>query len=243
MDKIKAIFNWSGGKDSSLALYHILKEGKFDITELVTTVNSKFDRISMHGVRRELLYAQGKSIGIPIKEIRLPEMPSMSEYDKIMNGVLSEFKKEKITHSIFGDIFLEDLRTYRENKGKEVGLTAHFPLWKRDTTELIHEFIDLGFKTVVVCVKSELLSQDFSGRIIDRDFLKDLPKGVDPCGENGEFHTFVFDGPTFNHPIAYKLGEKVFKEYEAPKDNEDICGSTSTKKKPSGFYFCDLIPR
>ena len=223
MNKIKAIFNWSGGKDSALALYHVLKEGKFDIDALMTTVNSKYNRISMHGVRNELLYAQGESIGIPIKEIRLPETPSMLEYNETMKTVLLELKKKEITHSIFGDLFLEDLRAYRENKLKEVGLTAHFPLWKRNTTEIIHEFIDLGFKTVVVCVKSELLGKEFTGRIIDRDFLKDLPKNVDPCGENGEFHTFVFDGPIFKTPITYTLGEKIFKEYEAPKNKEDNC--------------------
>ena len=223
MNKIKAIFNWSGGKDSALALYHVLKEGKFDIDALMTTVNSKYNRISMHGVRNELLYAQGESIGIPIKEIRLPETPSMLEYNETMKTVLLELKKKEITHSIFGDLFLEDLRAYRENKLKEVGLTAHFPLWKRNTTEIIHEFIDLGFKTVVVCVKSELLGKEFTGRIIDRDFLKDLPKNIDPCGENGEFHTFVFDGPIFKTPIAYTLGEKIFKEYEAPKNKEDNC--------------------
>ncbi len=241
MDKIKAIFNWSGGKDSSLALYHILKDGNFDVTELMTTVNSKYNRISMHGVRNEFLFAQGKSIGIPVKEIRLPEMPTMQEYDETMKKVLSKLKKEKVTHSIFGDIFLEDLRNYRENRLKEVGLKAHFPLWKRNTTELVHEFLDLGFKTVVVCVKSELLSKDFTGRVIDRDFLKDLPKNIDPCGENGEFHTFVFDGPIFKEPIAYNLGEKVFKEYKAPKDKENTCFSAATKKT-AGFHFCDLIP-
>ncbi|MBE0423663.1 MAG: diphthine--ammonia ligase [Lutibacter sp.] len=242
MNKIKAIFNWSGGKDSALALYHTIKEEKFDITALMTTVNAKFNRISMHGVRNELLYAQGKSIGIPIKEIRLPEMPSMLAYDETMKTVLLELKKKEITHSIFGDIFLEDLRTYRENKLKEVGLKAHFPLWKRNTTEIVHEFIDLGFKTVVVCVKAELLGEDFTGRIIDRDFLKDLPKNVDPCGENGEFHTFVFDGPIFKKPIAYTLGEKIYKEYEAPKNKEDNCFLSAMDKKPAGFYFCDLIP-
>ena len=242
MNKIKAIFNWSGGKDSALALFHILKEEKFDITALMTTVNAKYNRISMHGVRNELLYAQGKSIGIPIKEIRLPEMPSMLEYNETMKGVLSELKKEKITHSIFGDIFLDDLRTYRENKLKEVGLTAHFPLWKRDTTKLVHEFIDLGFKTVVVCTKAELLGEDFTGRIIDRDFLKDLPKNIDPCGENGEFHTFVFDGPIFKKPIEYTIGERIFKEYQAPKNKEDSCFSAAMDKKPAGFHFCDLIP-
>lgn len=242
MKKIKSIFNWSGGKDSSLTLYHILREGKYDVKALMTTVNTKHDRISMHGVRRELLYAQGKSIGIPVKEIRLPEMPSMSAYDEIMKNALTDLKKQEITHSIFGDIFLEDLREYRENKLNEVGLKGYFPLWKRDTTELVHEFIDLGFKTVVVCAKSELLGEDFTGRVIDKNFLKDLPNGVDPCGENGEFHTFVFDGPIFKEPIKYTLGEKVFREYKAPENKEDKCFSNSDNRKPSGFYFCDLIP-
>ncbi|SFN96239.1 Dph6-related ATP pyrophosphatase [Salegentibacter flavus] len=241
MEKIKSIFNWSGGKDSSLALYHILREGKYDVKALMTTVNAKYDRISMHGVRKELLYAQGKSIGIPVKEIRLPEMLSMSAYDETMKNVLTDIKKQEITHSIFGDIFLEDLREYRESRLNEVGLKGHFPLWKRDTTELVYEFIDLGFKTVVVCVKSELLGEEFAGRVIDKDFLKDLPKGVDPCGENGEFHTFVFDGPIFKEPIKYELGEKVFKEYKAPENKKDSCFSNSDKKS-SGFHYCDLIP-
>jgi len=242
MEQKKAIFNWSGGKDSSLALYHILKGNKYDLDSLMTTVNSQYDRISMHGVRRELLYAQGRSIGIPIREVRLPEMPSMSVYDETMCDVLTEMKSKGITHSIFGDIFLENLREYREKRLNEVGLTAHFPLWKRDTTELVHEFIDLGFKTVVVCVNSEFLSKEFTGRVIDKHFLKDLPKNVDPCGENGEFHTFVFDGPIFNQPIKYKLGERVFKKYEVPKDKNDTCSSKSDKQVASGFHFCDLIP-
>ncbi len=239
---MKAIFNWSGGKDSSLALYHILKNKEYDVQALMTTVNSKFDRISMHGVRKELLYAQGEAIGLPIKEIRLPEKPTMSEYDETMQNVLTELKADGVTHSIFGDIFLEDLKKYREERLAEVGLKAHFPLWKRDTTELVHEFIDLGFKTVVVCVKSELLSGEFAGRVIDKDFLKDLPKNVDPCGENGEFHTYVFDGPIFKNPIKYELGEKVFRAYEAPKDKNDTCFAKEPDKKPMGFHFCDLIP-
>ena len=239
---MKAIFNWSGGKDSSLALYHIMKNKEYDVQALMTTVNAKFDRISMHGVRKELLYAQGEAIGLPIKEIRLPEMPTMSEYDATMGKVLSEFKNEGITHSIFGDIFLEDLKKYREDRLAEVGIKAHFPLWKRNTKELVHEFIDLGFKTVVVCVKSEVLSDEFAGRVIDKDFLKDLPANVDPCGENGEFHTYVFDGPVFKQPIKYELGEKIFKEYAAPKDENDTCFSAEPTKKPSGFHFCDLIP-
>lgn len=243
MRKKKAIFNWSGGKDSSLTLYHVLKDNDFDVTALMTTVNSKHNRISMHGVRRELLHAQGASLGLPIKEILLPEMPSMSEYDAKMTKVLSELQKDNITHSIFGDIFLEDLKKYREDRLKEVGLIGHFPLWKRDTTELVNEFIDLGFKTVVACVKSEVLDESFTGRIIDQDFLRDLPENVDPCGENGEFHTFVFDGPIFKNPIDFTIGETIFKEYQAPKNVDDTCHSDEPDFKPSGFYFCDLIPK
>ncbi|MFD1294043.1 diphthine--ammonia ligase [Lutibacter holmesii] len=234
MKQHKAIFNWSGGKDSALALYHILNDEKFDVTQLVTTVNSKFNRISMHGVRNELLTAQGKEIGLPIQRILLPETPSMEDYDAIMKRQLIEINKQKITHSIFGDIFLEDLRTYRETRLKEVGLQGYFPLWKRNTTELVNEFIDLGFKTMIVCCKAELLGSEFTGRVIDKELLKDLPKNVDPCGENGEFHTFVFDGPIFKNPIQFKIGEKTYKEYEISKDDNS--------KKESGFHFCDLIP-
>jgi len=240
MEKPKAIFNWSGGKDSALALYHVLKDDQFEITQLVTTVNAKYNRVSMHGVRNELLTAQGEEIGIPIKKIFLPETPSMEDYNAIMKEQLSEINKGNITHSIFGDIFLEDLRTYRENKLKEVGLKGYFPLWKRDTKEIVNEFIDLGFKTIVVCAKSELLGKDFTGRVIDKDFLKDLPKNVDPCGENGEFHTFVFDGPIFKNPIKFELGEKTYREYENPNSKEDSNNLISTKSL--GFHFCDLIP-
>src|SRR5690606_26105595 len=154
------------------------------------------------------------------------------------------FRSQKgYTHSIFGDIFLEDLKKYREDKLAEQGFTAHFPIWKRDTTELIHEFIDLGFKTIVVCVKAELLDESFTGRVIDRDFLKDLPETVDPCGENGEFHTFVFDGPIFSSPVPFEVGEKVYREYRAPKSADDVCKpGDDAKPLGMGFWFCDLVP-
>ncbi len=240
--KKKAIFNWSGGKDSAFALHKILQDNAFDITALMTTVNSKYDRISMHGVRRELLLQQGASIGLPIKEIRLPEMPSMADYDNIMKEELTALQEQGVTHSIFGDIFLESLKKYREKKLSEVNIQGHFPIWKKDTTELIHEFIDLGFKTVIVCTSANLLGKEFAGRVIDKDFLKDLPKGVDPCGENGEFHTFVFDGPIFKKPINYTLGETVYKEYKAPKKKKDNCNPDNDSKKVVGFYFADIIP-
>ncbi|MBD8490842.1 diphthine--ammonia ligase [Echinicola sp. CAU 1574] len=241
---INSVFNWSGGKDSALALYHILQEQQFKVSQLMTTVNSKHDRISMHGVRRELLQAQSNAIGIPVHEILLPEMPSMSEYDQIMKSTMQKLKNAEITHSIFGDIFLEDLKKYREGRLAEIGLKGHFPLWKRNTTELIHEFLDLGFKTIVVCAKAPLLSEDFVGRIIDHDFIKELPKDVDPCGENGEFHTFVFDGPIFNKAINFELGEKVFRTYDAPKDSNDNCFAEKEETPDKvGFHYIDLISK
>ncbi len=240
---IKSVFNWSGGKDSSLALHYILQDKKYDIHTLLTTVSEKYDRISMHGVRSQLLKTQAEAIGLPLTAIKLPEMPSMSSYDEQMKLVMNDFKDKGITTSIFGDIFLEDLKSYREKQLAKVSMDAHFPLWKRDTTELIHEFIDLGFKTILVCTNASLLPKEFAGRIIDKDFLKDLPKNIDPCGENGEFHTFVFDGPIFSKPVEFELGELVFKEYRAPKDPDDNCFKKEDAPKLSGFHFQDLIPK
>jgi uncharacterized protein (TIGR00290 family) len=150
------IFNWSGGKDSALALYHCLQNPDLDIRYLVTTINDEADRISMHGVRTELLIAQAASIGIPLYQIRLPEMPDMATYDNIMRRHLAHFKSEGITHSIFGDIFLEDLKNYRDARLAEVGMTGIYPLWKRDTRELINEFLGLGFGTFIACVQERL---------------------------------------------------------------------------------------
>lgn len=238
----KSFFNWSGGKDSSLALYHTLQEGKYSIEKLLTNVNRQHRRISMHGVREELLERQANCIGIPLQKLVLPDQPSMAEYEDQMMQTMKQLQEEKFTHSVFGDIFLEDLKAYREAQLAKVQMTAVFPLWKRDTKKLINEFIDLGFKTVVVCVKAELLDKSFAGRIIDKEFLKDLPGNVDPCGENGEFHTFVFDGPIFKKPVLYKPGEKVFREYKAPEDDKNKCFTNRPQTPASmGFWFCDLL--
>lgn len=231
---IPAYFNWSGGKDSTLALYKVLQQAQFDIRYLLTTFNLEANRISMHGVRNELLVAQAASLNIPVKAVFLPSSSNMSEYENAMNIAIQEIKEEGISDCFFGDIFLEDLRIYREQKLKEVAISAHFPLWKRDTKELVREFIDLGFKTIVVCVDASKLGEEFVGRIIDSQFLDDLPGNVDPCGENGEFHTFVFDGPIFGKPVSFELGEKVVKTYSAKnKDNEPV---------EYGFWFQELIP-
>lgn len=239
----KSFFNWSGGKDSSLALYHILNDKNYLVEKLLTNVNNH-GRISVHQVSEELLEQQAKAIGVPLQKLLLPDEPSMVEYEEQMVQTMKQLQKEEFTHSLFGDIFLEDLKTYRETQMAKVQMTAVFPFWKRDTAELIQEFIDLGFKAIVVCVKAELLDKSFTGRIIDRDFVKDLPRNVDPCGENGEFHTFVFDGPIFKKPISFKAGEKVFQEYKAPKNVRGECFSGEQKKTLSmGFWLCDLLAK
>ncbi len=233
------IFNWSGGKDSSLALYHCLQNPELDIRYLVTTINDAADRISMHGVRVELLRIQAERIGIPLFEIRLPEMPGMTEYDAIMKTSLQRFRQEGITHAIYGDIFLEDLKLYREERLAEVGMTGIYPLWKRDTRELINEFFELGFGTVIACTQERL--EPFVGKEISPELIAALPADVDVCGENGEFHTFTFKGPIFKKPIGYKTGEKVYREYATPKDTTDSCFS-DTPQKAAGFWYCDLLP-
>lgn len=234
--KSKAIFNWSSGKDSAFALYKILNSNQFEIVSLITSINERYRRVSMHGLSEELLEKQAESIGISLQKIMLPESPSIDEYNSIMNLTLKELKQKGITHSIFGDIFLEDLRKYREEKLNEVGLKAVFPLWKENTKDLIQEFLSLGFKTIVICVNENFLDKSFVGRIIDQQFIDDLPENVDPCGENGEFHTFTFDGPIFQFPIKFKIGEIIRKTYPKPSSE------TSEKNDEEyGFWFCDLI--
>jgi len=238
---MKSFFNWSGGKDSALALYYAMQDKACSIEQLLTTVNKKYRRVSMHGVREDLVEKQAKAIGLPLQKLLLNEQPSMAEYEASMTHELMRLKRRGFTHAVFGDIFLEDLRKYREDRLSELGFQAIFPLWKRDTTCLVHEFLELGFKTIVVCTKAEVLDESFVGRVIDRDFLKDLPSGVDPCGENGEFHSFVYDGPIFRQPVSFSIGEKVFRQYDAPKDTKDNCFSDQSSGPAMGFWFCDLV--
>ncbi|KQB40771.1 PP-loop superfamily ATP-utilizing enzyme [Flavobacterium daejeonense] len=241
----KALFNWSSGKDSALALYKILQNPDFKIEYLLTSVNQQFQRISMHGVRVELLEQQAKSIGIPLEIMQIPEMPSMEVYENVMQQTLEKLKEKGITHSVFGDIFLEDLRQYREDKLATIGFEAVFPIWKIPTKDLIQEFIALGFKTIVVCVNERYLDQSFVGRIIDQQFIDDLPENVDVCGENGEFHTFCFDGPIFQKPIEFETGEIVYRKYEKPKQESSntACDSDDSTAYNYGFWYCDLIPK
>lgn len=230
MFKKPAVFNWSGGKDSTLALHHILAHGEYDVLYLLTTVNHHHDRVSMHGVRASLLYEQVERLNIPLIEIRLPETPDMETYEQELFIHLDKLKAEGIEYSIFGDIFLEDLKAYRVNQLAKIGLNAVFPLWKRDSLDVVTEFIKLGYQTVVVCAQDGL--QDFCGRIIDEAFLNDLPKDIDPCGENGEFHTFVFNGPIFSNNVNFTLGEKIYRTFPNPSGNKDT----------AGYWYVDLLP-
>lgn len=241
MDKLKTYFNWSTGKDSALALHYLMQDENYSIAHLLTSVNQQHNRVSMHGLRRELYQLQIDALNLPYSTIELPEQPSMQEYEILMEKEVSSLQQQGFTHAAFGDIFLEDLRKYREQQLSALNIKSVFPLWKKDTRELLNEFIDLGFKSILVCIKADLLDQEFAGRIIDADFIKDLPPNVDVCGENGEFHTFCFDGPIFNKPVPFEIGEKVYREYQAPETDADTC-STQPAKSKSGFWFCDLLP-
>lgn len=208
----KVLVSWSGGKDSAISLYEVLEGGGHEIQALITTVSEEFGRISMHGVRRSLLVRQAGSLGLPLREITLPRNPSNREYEVRMEDLLAEYKGRGVSRVVFGDVFLEDVRDYREGNLARVGMEGIFPLWGRDTGSLAHTFIELGFKAVVTCVDSEALDGGFVGKTFDEHFLSELPEGVDPSGEKGEFHTFVYDGPIFQRPIAFEKGEVVLRE-------------------------------
>lgn len=233
----KTLFNWSTGKDSALALYTMLKDDSYNVDLLLTTLNTDTDRVSMHGVRRDLLLTQVEQIGLPISIVELPGVTPMHTYDQLMRSAMLDKKQQGFTHAVFGDIFLEDLRRYRADKLESVGLQALFPLWKMDSSELMHKFIGLGFKAITVAVNAKVLDETMVGRTVDETFLKMLPKGVDPCGENGEFHTFVYDGPIFKKPVDFIIGEKTLKTYSSSNASED---DDLEKSWDSSFWFCDL---
>ena len=218
----KALFTWSGGKDSAMAFYELKKTYNCEISALLTTITENYDRISMHGVRRVLLEQQAESLGLPLEKIYITKNTCNDVYEAKTRDKLMAYHSQGVLSVVFGDIFLEDLRKYREENLSKVGMKGIFPIWKWDTTELSDTFIDLGFKAIITCVDSNVLDKRFIGRIYDKQFLRELPSSIDPCGENGEFHSFVFDGPIFRKRIAFKMGDIVF------RDNR--------------FYFCDLIP-
>lgn len=217
----KVLFSWSGGKDSALALHELTKGNKYEIAALLTTITEGYDRISMHGVRKSLLAEQAQSIGYPLEEVFIPKECTEEEYGKLMESVLMRYSAQGINAVVFGDLFLEDVRDYREEKLGLVGLKGMFPIWGRDTHEMARTFFKNNFRAVVTCVDTEMLDGMYVGREYDEAFILDLPENVDPCGENGEFHTFVYDGPIFREALKIVRGERVLRE--------------------DRFYYCDVV--
>ena len=218
----KVIVAWSGGKDSALALYETLNSSRYEVQKLLTTVTRDYDRISIHGVRSVLLEQQAKALGFPLEKTFISKGASDEEYESELLKALKRQRDAGVSSMVFGDIFLEDIRKYRERMLVKVGVKGVFPLWKKDTRALARRFIELGFKAVIASVDSEVMVKDFVGRVYDERFLSDLPENVDPCGENGEFHSFVYDGPIFRERVSFTQGVKVLREKR--------------------FYYCDLIP-
>lgn len=214
------LFCWSGGKDSAMALHRLVEQGA-PVAALLTTVTEGYERVSMHGVRRELLRLQAQAIGIPLCEVLIPPECVNPVYEARMEAALRVFKGRGVRTVAFGDIFLEDLREYREKNMARVDMAAVFPVWKRDTGELARYFVQNGFRAVTVCIDPRKLGSDFAGRELDASFFRDLPPEVDPCGENGEFHTFVYDGPIFREPVRIVRGPVVTRD---------------------GFVFSDFLP-
>lgn len=228
----KAIMNWSGGKDSALALWRILQSGDYIIETLLTTLNAANRRISMHGVPENLLDEQARRLDLPQTKLYLPEESSMVNYEQRMGDILQPLVDGGVTHAIFGDIFLEDLRQWRENQLAGRGLTGVFPIWQIPSLQLLNEFWEAGFATIVVSVNSQYLDQSFCGRVLNRAFVDDLPAGVDPCGENGEFHTFVYQAPYFSEPIGVRVEDVVTKTYQFK--------TATGEQQTSAYYFADL---
>jgi uncharacterized protein (TIGR00290 family) len=216
------VFAWSGGKDSAMALHCLLRDPRYEIAALLTTVTEGYERISMHGVRRELLHQQANSIGLPLQEVRIPPQCVNTIYEARMEEVVLRYRERGILHMGFGDIFLRDLRAYRESNLARAEMHALFPLWDVNTRELAARFLADGFRARTACIDPRKLDKSFAGRELDAAFFQELPAEVDPCGENGEFHTFVFDGPIFRSPVPVVVGQVIERD---------------------SFVFCDLLPK
>lgn len=216
----RAILSWSSGKDSAMALHRIRMTGKLDVVCLLTTVTDRFHRVSMHGVHEQLLDLQAKSLGYPIEKVQIPYPCPNEIYEEKMRNALLPWKERGVSHVIFGDLFLEDIRKYREEKLSQIDMKPIFPLWHENTEALAQEIIRVGFRGLITCIDSRKLDAKFAGRQFDESFLTSLPAGIDRCGENGEFHTFVYAGPIFKEPIPVVVGEFVFRD---------------------GFQFADLL--
>ncbi|MDP2042836.1 MAG: ATP-binding protein [Algoriphagus sp.] len=214
--KIKVSFSWSGGKDSAFALWKLQNDSMFEVRRLHTTFGEETRRVGLHGIHEDLIVAQADSLGLPLDKIFYPASGDNQAYEKAMNKYLDVLESEGIRHIAFGDIFLEDLRKYREEKLAERGFHAIFPLWKIDTTVLANDFIKAGFKTLICAADADLISKEKVGMDFSKEFLESLPKGADPCGENGEFHSFCYSGPIFENALELEVEEILSKSYDIP---------------------------
>jgi len=217
----KILLAWSGGKDSAMALRELRRTRGFEIAALLVTITEGYDRVSMHGVRRALIERQAESLGLPLHQVFIPPECVNETYEARMREALEHWRAEGVQGVAFGDLFLEEVRAYRERNLARLDMQGLFPVWGRDTRGLARQFIREGFKAVLVCVDTAQLAGEFAGRPYDEELLHDLPASADPCGENGEFHSFVFDGPLFREPVAFERGEVVARDR---------------------FHFCDLVP-
>ena len=209
MGQRRLLLSWSSGKDSAWTLHVLRQRGEYDVVGLVTTINEQFDRVAMHAVRVELLERQAQAAGLPLWKVALPHPCSNEQYEAAMAGLIERARAEQVEAFAFGDLFLEDIRRYRERQLAGTGLEPVFPLWMKPTTELAREMVGAGLRALVTCVDPRRLAARFAGRVFDESFLDDLPAGVDPCGENGEFHSFAFRGPMFEQPVSLAVGERV----------------------------------
>jgi len=208
-DKPTVVVSWSSGKDCAFALHQVRTEAKYEVVGILTTLNQENERIPMHGVRKELLQRQMAALDLPAETVMLPVPCDNQTYRRLIGGAVEVLRQRGVQKVVFGDLFLEDLRQYRVEQMKGSGLELLFPLWRRDTRQLSREMVESGLRAVVTCVDQRVLSAEYVGRQYDLEFLNDLPPDVDPCGENGEFHTVVVDGPMFSRKIDVKVGGKV----------------------------------
>jgi len=223
--------NWSSGKDAALAYAALLMHKEYEVTHLLTTLSAEHERVFMHGIKEQLLDAQAERMKLPLIKVKLPASPDDSIYKAAMLQTMTGLKEEGVEIAAYGDIFLEDLKVYREQQLAQAGMSALFPLWKRDTRQLVADVEQAGVEAIIVCVNEQYLGKEFLGRKINIDLLTSLPTNVDPCGENGEFHSFVYNAPFFSSSIQIVTGAIVHKTYKSP--NEDSMWDT-------GFYFLDV---
>lgn len=237
--KKRITVSWSGGKDSAFALYKMLLSEEYEVAHLHTVIGKETKRVGLHGIREELIDRQAQSLGIPLIKLYLETSDDHSAYEKLVKEFYRQCAGDKIEGIMFGDIFLEDLKQYREELLRESGLTPIYPIWKMDTRNLLDDFIRTGFKTVVCAVNGNFFSSEQLGHTLDRQFIDSIFPGVDPCGENGEFHTFVYDGPLFQAPVLFDEGKIVSKEYAYKMKRDD----GSVEQVNTTFWFQDFVPR